>query len=42
MYLSDHDLEEAVKSGQLIIDPPPTEYDTSSIDLHLDDSVKKL
>jgi dCTP deaminase len=36
MYLSDRDLEFAVKTGQLIVDPTPTEYDTTSIDLHLD------
>ena len=31
MYLSDRDLEFAVKTGQLIVIPPPTEYDTTSI-----------
>ena len=36
MYLSDRDLEFAIKNGQLIVDPPPEEYDTTSIDLHLD------
>ena len=36
MYLSDRDLEFAIKNGQLIVDPPPKEYDTTSIDLHLD------
>jgi hypothetical protein len=36
MYLSDRDLEFAVKHGLLIVDPEPTEYDTTSIDLHLD------
>jgi dCTP deaminase len=36
MYLSDRDLKFAVETGQLIFDPPPTEYDTTSIDLHLD------
>lgn len=36
MYLSDRDLEFAVKTGQLIVDPPPKEFDTTSIDLHLD------
>jgi dCTP deaminase len=36
MYLSDRDLEFAIRTGQLIVDPPPTEYDTTSIDLHLD------
>jgi deoxycytidine triphosphate deaminase len=36
MYLSDRDLEFAVKHGLLIVNPPPTEYDTTSIDLHLD------
>lgn len=36
MYLSDRDLKFAVETGQLIVDPPPKEYDTTSIDLHLD------
>jgi len=36
MYLSDRDLEHAVETGRLIIDPPPAAYDTTSIDLHLD------
>jgi dCTP deaminase len=36
MYLPDRDLEFAVQTGQLIVDPAPTEYDTTSIDLHLD------
>jgi deoxycytidine triphosphate deaminase len=36
MYLSDRDLEFAVKTGQLIVDPAPKEFDTTSIDLHLD------
>lgn len=36
MYLSDRDLKFAVETGQLIVDPAPTEYDTTSIDLHLD------
>jgi dCTP deaminase len=36
MYLSDRDLEFAVRTGQLIVDPSPDEYDTTSIDLHLD------
>lgn len=36
MYLSDRDLEFAVRTGQLIVDPPPLAYDTTSIDLHLD------
>lgn len=36
MYLSDRDLKFAVETGQLIVDPPPQEYDTTSIDLHLD------
>jgi dCTP deaminase len=36
MFLSDRDLEFAVKTKQLIVSPPPTEYDTTSIDLHLD------
>lgn len=35
MYLSDRDLEFAVRTGQLIVNPPPREYDTTSIDLHL-------
>lgn len=36
MYLSDRDLRFAVETGQLIVSPPPHEYDTTSIDLHLD------
>ncbi len=36
MYLSDRDLEYAIETGDLIITPPPTEYDTTSVDLHLD------
>lgn len=36
MYLSDRDLQFAVKTGQLIVDPAPEEFDTTSIDLHLD------
>lgn len=36
MYLSDRDLKFAVETGQLIVNPAPTEYDTTSIDLHLD------
>lgn len=35
MYLSDRDLEFAVRTGQLIVNPPPRDYDTTSIDLHL-------
>jgi len=36
MYLTDRDLEHAVKLKHLIVNPPPEEYDTTSIDLHLD------
>ena len=36
MYLTDRDLEHAVKLKHLIVDPPPDQYDTTSIDLHLD------
>ncbi|HUS46724.1 MAG TPA: hypothetical protein VNA25_05700 [Phycisphaerae bacterium] len=37
MYLSDVDLREAIRSGRLIVDPPPTdELGATSIDLHLD------
>jgi dCTP deaminase len=36
MYLSDRDLEHAVRLGHLIVNPAPAEYDTTSIDLHLD------
>jgi dCTP deaminase len=36
MYLSDRDLKFAVETGQLIIKPIPEEFDTTSIDLHLD------
>ena len=39
MYLSDLDLKEAIKSGQLIFDPPPEpdHIDPTSIDLLLDE-----
>jgi dCTP deaminase len=36
MYLSDRDLAHAVMNGDLIVNPPPVEYGTTSIDLHLD------
>src|SRR5438876_140864 len=36
MYLSDRDLKFAVETRQLIVNPPPSQYDTTSIDLHLD------
>lgn len=36
MYLSDRDLKFAVETRQLIVNPAPKEYDTTSIDLHLD------
>lgn len=36
MYLSDRDLRFAIASAQLIVNPPPAEIDTTSIDLHLD------
>jgi dCTP deaminase len=36
MFLSDRDLEFALKTGQLIVVPPPAEFDTTCIDLHLD------
>jgi dCTP deaminase len=36
MYLSDRDLRFALNTNQLIVDPPPMEIDTTSIDLHLD------
>lgn len=36
MFLSDRDLLKAIQSGQLIVDPPPTTIDPTSIDLHLD------
>jgi dCTP deaminase len=37
MFLSDRDLDLALQVKQLLVNPPPTEIDTSSIDLHLDD-----
>jgi dCTP deaminase len=40
MYLSDRDLVFAVSSRQLIFHPAPTEYDTTSIDVHLDHADK--
>lgn len=36
MFLSDIDLEAAIKDGRLIVDPPTT-VDPTSIDLHLDE-----
>lgn len=36
MYLSDRDLGFVLTTGQLIVDPPPAEMDTTAIDLHLD------
>jgi dCTP deaminase len=36
MYLSDRDLRFALETHQLIVDPLPSEIDTTSIDLHLD------
>jgi dCTP deaminase len=36
MYLSDRDPKYAVERGHLIVDPPPTVYGPSDIDLHLD------
>ena len=36
MYLSDRDIQFALNAGILIVDPPPTEIDTTGIDLHLD------
>lgn len=35
MYLSDGDLQAALNTGQLIVDPRPTSIDPTSIDLHL-------
>jgi dCTP deaminase len=40
MYLSDRDLEWAIRCGRLIIKPEPKRIDATSIDLHLD-SVEK-
>jgi len=37
MYLSDRDLKYAIETGRLIVNPAPEEYDTTSIDLHLDE-----
>jgi dCTP deaminase len=36
MYLSDRDLEWAIRCGRLIIKPEPKEIDATSISLHLD------
>ena len=36
MYLSDRDLELAIRSGLLLVKPLPAEFDTTGIDLHLD------
>jgi dCTP deaminase len=36
MYLSDRDLDWAIRCGRLIINPRPLKIDATSIDLHLD------
>ena len=36
MYLSDRDLKWAIETGKLIVDPRPTEFGATSLDLHLD------
>lgn len=36
MYLSNRDLRWAIECGRLIVEPPPTKIDPTSIDLHLD------
>ncbi|NOT01954.1 MAG: hypothetical protein HOP29_15170 [Phycisphaerales bacterium] len=36
MYLSDHDIDDAIRAGTLIVDPPG-EIGPTSVDLHLDD-----
>jgi deoxycytidine triphosphate deaminase len=36
MFQSDRDLRWAIENGRLIVDPPPTKIDPTSIDLHLD------
>ncbi len=36
MYLSDRDLQWAIQTGRLIIEPKPDAIDPTSIDLHLD------
>jgi dCTP deaminase len=36
MYLSDRDLNWAIQTGRLIVDPPPKKFDATSLDIHLD------
>lgn len=36
MYLSDRDIQWAIETGKLIVDPRPLSIDPTSIDLHLD------
>ena len=36
MYLSDRDLRWAIECGNLIVEPKPAKFDSTSIDLHLD------
>ena len=36
MYLSDRDLQHAIETGRLIVEPKPKTIDSTSIDLHLD------
>jgi dCTP deaminase len=40
MYLSDRDLQHAIETGRLTVEPKPKTIDSTSIDLHLD-SVEK-
>lgn len=40
MYLSDRDLEWAIETKRLIIQPRPKKIDATSIDLHLDSAEK--
>lgn len=37
MYLSDRDIQWAIATGKLIVQPPPEKIDSSSFDVHLDD-----
>ena len=42
MYLSDRDLQHAIDTGRLIVEPKPKTIDSTSIDLHLDSIEKAM
>jgi deoxycytidine triphosphate deaminase len=42
MYLSDRDLNHAIETGRLIVEPKPNKIDSTSIDVHLDSIEKAM